>query len=351
MINRKDFLKMSGGALASAYALGFAGCAGRGAGSGGDKGGDGKTFTVKFSHVNTPDTPKGQAADKFKEILEQKTDGQIKVEVYPNGSLYNDKEELQALQSNGIQMIATATSKLSSVDPRLGVLDLPFAVNSYDEIPQIISRDTKIGQLIYGNDELASKNIKGLDLWDIGFKLFHTNKPIQTPEDLKGLKIRIPPSPILQSQFKAWGAATTPMDLGEVYGALQQGVVDGGENAWTNVLTLKFYEVQKNITESNHGYIGNLLAVNNEFFESLPEDLRQALIEAAGEASNYNREVAKQTNEEAKKQIEEMNTTNISELSEQERQAFKDAVVPKVWDEYADLIGVDVVKELKSRQI
>lgn len=346
MINRKEFLRVGGGVLAGAYVLGLAGC---GRGSAGGGGGGEETYNIRFSHVVAPDTPKGRTAEKFKEILEQKTDEQITVEIFPNASLYNDKEEVQGLQSGSIQMICRATAKLSSTDPRLQALDFPFVVGSYEEVPQVVSRDTEIGQqLVYENEKLLEKNIRGLDLWDIGFKHFHANKEIRTPDDLTGLKVRVMSSPVLQTQMETWGAEPTPMGLSEVYSALQQGVIGGGEQTWSNIWTLKFHTVQSHISESAHGYIGNLLAINNEFFNSLPEDLQQSVMEAASEATDYNRRIVQDVEQELKQNIEEEGSTKIIQLSEEERQTFKDEVVPQVWNEYADVVGEDIIEELRS---
>jgi C4-dicarboxylate-binding protein DctP len=332
------------GAAAVVLSVAVAGCGG--ARSGGGGGGDGDTYTIKFSHVVTADTPKGKAAEEFKKIVEEKSDGRVKVEIYPNSELYGDEDELQALQSNSVQMLAPSSAKFTTLAPELQVLDLPFLFDSVEDIPEVVSPDTEVGKAIFENEKLAKNNAKVLGLWDNGLKQLSSNSPMRQPSDLKGLSFRIQPSDVLRSQFKKWGAASTPMAFAEVYSALQQGVIDGQENPYSNIESQKMHTVQKHITESNHGYIGYVLVINNEFFESLPDDLQTVVQESADEASTYNREVAAQVNADAKKAIEDEGSTTIYTLTPEERQAFKDAVVPSVWQQYAEIIGQDLVDEL-----
>lgn len=320
-----------------------------GARSGGDGDGD-KTFTIKFSHVVARNTPKGKAADKFKELVEKNTDGRIKVEVYPNAELYGDKGELQALQSNSVQMLAPASAKFTPIAPELQVLDLPFLFDSVEDIPKVASPDTTVGKAIFENKKLADKNIKVLGLWDNGLKQLTSNTPIRTTDDLKGMSFRIQPSDVLRSQFNQWGAKATPMDFSEVYNALEQGVVDGQENPYSNIAPHKIHEVQKHITESNHGYIGYILVISTAFFESLPKDLQDEVVKAADEASTYTRDITAEVNAEAKQTVLDSGKTKITKLTDSEREALKDAVVPKVWKQYAKVIGEDIVNELLKQQ-
>src|SRR5215203_2664152 len=297
------------------------GCA-RGGGAGG-----GENYTISFSHVVTPNTPKGMGADRFKELVEQNSDGRITVEVYPNSELYGDEDELQALTGNSVQMIAPASSKLSELARQLLVLDLPFLF-----------------------EDLTSNNMQVMGLWGNGFYQFTSNTAIRTPEDLQGQRIRITPSDVIRSYLETWGAETTPMAFAEVFTALQQGVVDGQYNPYSNIESQQFYTVQDYLTVSNHGYLVYPLVINKEFFESLPEDLQQVVTEAADEASTYVGEIAEDDNQESRRVIEESGDIEFIELSEAERQAFKDEVVPSVWCEFSGDIGRDVVDELLARQ-
>lgn len=336
--------------VAVALAVVLSGCGARGGGAQGGGGEEGK-FTIKFSHVVTEETPKGLAAQRFKEVVEEESDGKIEVQIYPNSQLYGDEDEQQALQSGSVQMIAPAPAKLGTIAPQLQVLDLPFIADSPEEIQELFSRESKIGQSIYQNEELQSRKMKVLGLWDLGFKQFASKQPIQSPEDTEGLKLRIQSgSDVLRSETEIWGGEPTPMSFSEVYNALQQGVIDGLENTYANFYAQKMHTVTSHITESNHGYIGYVLLINNDFFEDLPEDLQQDVITAADEATKYNREVAFEVDAEAKKNIEEAGTTEFIELTEAQREAFRDPVVPELWDEYADVIGPELIQELKDRQ-
>jgi C4-dicarboxylate-binding protein DctP len=317
---------------------------------GGGGGGEDQTYTIKFSHVVAPNTPKGQAAEKFKELVEEKSDGKITVEVYPNSELYGDKDELQALQSNSVQVLAPASAKFTTLAPALQVLDLPFLFDSVEDIPKVVSPDTPAGKAIYENQALADNHIKVLGLWDNGLKQLSSNDEMRTPADLQGLSFRIQPSDVLASQFTAWGADSTPMAFSEVFNALQQGVIDGQENPYSNIESQNMHTVQSHITESNHGYIGYVLVINNDFLNSLPDDLQQVVQDSADEASDYNREIASKLNQEAKKTIQDAGTTQILELTDEERQAFKDAVVPAVWDQYRDVIGSDLIDSLLAKK-
>lgn len=340
--------------IAVAGALALSACGGaRGGGSasaGEGGGGEDETFTIKLSHVVTPATPKGQAAEKFKELVEEKSEGRITVEVYPNSELYGDKDELQALQSNSVQMLAPASAKFTTLAPALQVLDLPFLFDSVEDIPAVVSPDSAAGQAIFENEDLAANKIKVMGLWDNGLKQLSSNTEMRAPEDLGGLSFRIQPSDVLKSQFDSWGAASTPLAFAEVFNALQQGVIDGQENPYSNIESQNMHTVQSSITESNHGYIGYVLVVNTDFFDSLPTDLQEVVQESSDEASEYNRDVAAQLNEEAKATIEEAGTTEILPLTDEERQVFKDAVVPSVWEQYADVIGPELVADLLAEQ-
>lgn len=354
-LSRRDFLRLGGVGLAGATLLGAAGC-GRGSGSNegggsgdGGEGGGGENFTIQLSHVTTEDTPKGLASQRFKELVQEKSGGRITVEVYPNSELYGDEEELQALQSNSVQMLAPSSAKFTPIAPEVQVLDLPFIFDTPEEIPEVVSEDSAVGRAIFENQALADRNIKVMGLWDNGFMQLTANREITLPDDMQGLKVRIQPSDVIRSQMEAWGAEPTPMAFAEVYNALQQGVIGGQENTYSNIFSQNFHTAQSHMTGSSHHYLGYVLVINNEFFNSMPSDLQQTVTEAANEATAYNREIALQENTEAKNQILETDI-QFTELSSEQRQAFKDVVVPEIWDEYAGVVGQDIIQELKDRE-
>lgn len=344
--SRKEFLKLGGAGLAGAALLGSTGC-GRGSGAGG---GGGSEYEIRFSHVQTEDTPKGMAAQRFKEEVERRSEGRISVEIFPNSELYGDEDELQAQQSGSVEMLAPAPAKLTTIAPQLQMLDLPFIFESYEEIPQIVTRDSLIGQAIYQNEELQQRGIRVVGLWDLGLKHFISNQAIRQPADLQGQTLRIQSgSDVLRTQTELWGANPEPMSFSEVYNALQQGVIDGLENTYSSFYSQNMHEVGDYITVTNHGYIGYVLTINNEFYESLPDDLQQAVREAADEASAYNREIAEEENQRAREAMEESGTTEFIDMTDENRQALKEAVVPEVYEQHADVIGRDIVDELLSR--
>ncbi|MQA63717.1 MAG: DctP family TRAP transporter solute-binding subunit [Actinophytocola sp.] len=337
---------IAGTAVLLTAALVAAACGGARSGGGG---GDG-SHTIKFSHVVTKETPKGQAAEKFKELVENQCGDQITVEVYPNSELYGDEDEMQAVQSGAAQMLAPASAKFTTIAPQLQVLDLPFLFDSVEDIPKIASPDTEVGKAIFENQALADRGIKVLGLWDNGLKQLSSNKQLAKPSDLRGQRFRIQPSDVLRSQFGKWRGETTPMAFSEVYSALQQGVIDGQENPYSNIESQNMHTVQKHITESNHGYIGYAHVINNEFFESLSPELQDCVTSAADEAADFNHEIATRVNEESKKTIEKEGSTEITELTEEQREAFKDAVVPSVWKQYSDVLGEELIADLLAAQ-
>lgn len=344
--SRKDFLKLGGAGLAGAALLGSAGC-GRSSGAGSEGGSD---YEIRFSHVQTEDTPKGMAALRFKKEVERRSDGRISVEIFPNSELYGDEDELQAQQSGSVEMLAPAPAKLTTIAPQLQVLDLPFLFESYAEIPQVVTRESLVGQAIYDSKELEERGLRVIGLWDLGLKHFISNRAIRQPEDLQGQTLRIQSgSDVLRTQTELWGANPEPMSFSEVYSALQQGVLDGLENTYSSFYSQNMHEIGDYITVTNHGYIGYVLTINNEFYDSLPDELQQAVREAADEASAYNREIAEEENQQSREAIEEAGTTKFIEMTEKNRQALKEAVVPEVYEQHVDVIGKDLVNELLSR--
>lgn len=345
-MNARRSMAVSAVCVAALVSL-TAGCARGGAASGG---GEDQTYAIKFAHVTTEKTPKGQAAVKFKELVEDKTGGKVTVEIFPNSELYGDEDELQALQSGAVQVLAPASSKFTTIAPALQVLDLPFLFDSPEDVAKQVTPDSPIGKAIFENKSLSDRGIKPLGLWDNGFKQLSANSPLSTPADLKGHSFRIQPSDVLRAQFDAWGAQTTPMAFGEVYNALQQGVIDGQENTWSNIESQKFYTVQSEIAESNHGYLGYVLVVNEEFFNSLPDDLRTQVQAAADEATSYNREIAAELNATATKTVVDSGETKVVELTDAQREAFAAPVVPAVWEQFKDVVGAELVDELVAQR-
>lgn len=299
-------------------------------------------IVIKFSHVVAPDTPKGKAAEYFKKLAEQRTHGRVKVQVYPNSQLYKDKEELEALQLGAVQMLAPSLAKFGPLGVKeFEVFDLPYVFDNYDQVNKVMHGP--IGKQLLG--KLEGKGIKGLAYWDNGFKNFSANKPIKSPADLKGMKIRIQSSKVLEEEMRTLGALPQVMAFSEVYQALQTGVVDGTELEASNLYTSKSYEVQKNLTLTQHGFLGYALIVNKKFWDGLPADVRAQLDSAVQDATVYANQIAKQENEKAVAAIKASGKTQVYTPTPQEREAFKKALLP-VHQKMAARIGPELLKAI-----
>ena len=301
-------------------------------------------ITIKFSHVVAPDTPKGKAAQKFKELAEQYTEGKVKVEVYPNSQLYKDKEELEALQLGSVQMLAPSLAKFGPLGiPDFEAFDLPYIFDGYDQLRKVTDGEVGKGMLA----KLEDKGIKGLAYWDNGFKIMSANSPLHTPDDFLGLRMRIQSSKVLEAEMNALGAVPQVMAFSEVYQALQTGVVDGTENPPSNMFTQKMHEVQKHATISNHGYLGYALIVNKAFWDGLPEDVRGQLDKAVAEATAYGNGIAKEENDKALEAMKAAGKTEFHELTPEEKEAWRAALLP-VREEMAGRIGADLIKSIEA---
>jgi C4-dicarboxylate-binding protein DctP len=299
-------------------------------------------IVIKFSHVVAVDTPKGQAAEYFKKLAEERTKGAVKVEVYPNSQLYKDKEEMEALQLGAVQMLAPSLAKFAPLGVKeFELFDLPFIFDGYEQLHKVTQGP--VGQKLL--NKLEPKGIRGLAYWDNGFKVMSANKELKKPEDCKGLKMRIQSSKILDAQMRALGAIPQVMAFSEVYQALQTGVVDGTENPPSNLYTQKMHEVQKYVTVTDHGYLGYAVIVNKKFWDGLPADIRTTLEGAMAEATKYANDIAKKKNDEDLAAVKASGKSQIITLTPQERAAWKNALV-KVHDEQADRIGADLIKEV-----
>ena len=232
-----------------------------------------KEIVIKFSHVTTEKTPKGKAANYLKELVEQRLKGKVRVEVFPNSQLYNDKEVLKALLLGDVQMAAPSLSKFGKFTKKWGIFDLPFLFKDASAVECFTNGPN--GQALLAAAE--NKGIKGLAYWLNGMKQLSANKPLLVPDDAAGEKFRIMSSDVLEAQFKAVKANPQKMSFSEVYNALSTGVIDGQENTWSNIRTKKFYEVQSDFTESNHGVLEYVLVTSTEFWDSLPADIQKEL--------------------------------------------------------------------------
>ncbi len=301
-------------------------------------------IVIKFSHVVAPDTPKGKAAEKFKALAEEKTKGAVKVEIYPNSTLYKDKEEMEALQMGAVQMLAPSLAKFGPLGVKdFEVFDLPYIFDGYESLHKVTQGD--IGKSLLG--KLDAKGIKGLAFWDNGFKIMSANKPLKTTDDYKGLKMRIQSSKVLEAEMRALGANPQVLPFSETYQALQTGVVDGTENPPSNLYTQKMHEVQKNATVTNHGYLGYAVIANKAFWDGLPADVRTELDAALQESTAYANQIAKEENDKALEAVKTSGKTDVYVPTEEEGKALRAALTP-VHEEMASRIGKDLIDSIKA---
>ncbi|MGX5221247.1 MULTISPECIES: C4-dicarboxylate TRAP substrate-binding protein DctP [unclassified Pseudomonas] len=324
--------KMTAKALACALSLSIAGMA---------QAAD--PIVIKFSHVVADNTPKGQGANLFKKLVEERLPGKVKVEVYPNSSLFGDGKEMEALLLGDVQLIAPSLAKFEQYTKKLQIFDLPFLFNDIHAVDKF--QQSPQGQELLTSME--SKNITGLGYWHNGMKQLSANKPLHEPKDARGLKFRVQASAVLEEQFKAVRANPRKMSFAEVYQGLQTGVVNGAENPYSNIYSQKFNEVQKYITESNHGVLDYMLITNTKFWNGLPEDVRTELDKILVEVTAEVNKQAEILNEGDKQRIIDAKTSEIITLTPEQRAEWRDAMKP-VWKKFEGDIGADLIKAAEA---
>jgi C4-dicarboxylate-binding protein DctP len=302
-------------------------------------------YVIKFSHVVSPNTPKGKAAEYFAKRVKELSHGKIDVKVYPNAQLCGDKVVLRKMKFGAVQMAAPSFSKFTGFVPQLALFDLPFLFNDDNHLHKVL--DGEVGQKLL--KMVDKKGYVALAYWDNGFKQLSDNKrPLIKPSDAKGLKFRVMSSKVLMAQFKALGATPVALPFSEVYSALQQGVVDGQENTISNIYTKKFYEVQKYMTISNHGYLGYMVVVSKKFWNKLPNDLKAVVKEAMKEATQKERVWAKQLNDsqfaKIKEYADETGKLEIIKLTKEQRQAWVKKL-RSIYPEFYNTIGKDLIQK------
>ncbi|HEY7943110.1 MAG TPA: TRAP transporter substrate-binding protein [Casimicrobiaceae bacterium] len=299
-------------------------------------------IVIKFSHVVAVDTPKGKGAEYFKKLAEERTKGRVKVEIYPNSQLYKDGEEMEALQLGSVQMLAPSVAKFGPLGAReFEVFDLPYIFDSFAELHKVT--EGSVGKKLF--KKLETKSITGLAFWDNGFKDFSANKALRLPGDVKGLKMRIQSSNVLDAEIRALGGLPQKMAFSEVYQGLQTGVVDGTENPPSNFYTQKMHEVQKFLTLTDHGVIEYAVIANKPFWDGLPADIRTTLEGAMKDATKFANDIAKKENDDALEGVRKSGKTEIITLTPAQKAEWKKALVP-VHREMESRIGKDIIQEV-----
>lgn len=295
-------------------------------------------IVIKFPHVTAQGTPKGQGAEMLRQLVEERLADRVVVEIYPSSQLMNDDDSLEALAFNEIQMIAVSLSKFDRLTRKFMLFDLPFLFRDLAAVEEFQS--SAAGRALLG--ELVDKGYLGLGYWHNGMKQFGGPIAMRLPTDGRGLKFRIMESDVLQAQILAMGGNPQKMAFSEVYQALQTGAIDAQENTWSNNYSQKFFEVQDVFTESNHGYLGYLLAVNAVFWNELPDDVRIEMEQIVAEVTAQVNANAQSLNEHAREMIIASGDTQVVQLTDLELDAWRQAMRP-VWGEFAPEIGIETM--------
>ncbi|MFI8607754.1 TRAP transporter substrate-binding protein [Pseudomonas sp. NPDC077649] len=298
---------------------------------------------IKFAHVVADNTPKGQGALLFKQLAEERLPGRVKVEVYPNSSLFGDGKEMEALLLGDVQLLAPSLAKFEQYAKPVQIFDLPFLFDDMAAVDRF--QGGPAGRALLTSME--DKNITGLAYWHNGLKIMSANKPLHEPKDARGLKFRVQASAVLEEQFKAVRANPRKMSFAEVYQGLQTGVVNGTENTWSNYQSQKVHEVQKYMTESDHGLIDYMVITNTRFWKGLPDDVRGELEAIMAEVTVEVNRQADALNQSAKQAIAAAGTTEIIELTPAQRAQWREAMRP-VWKKFEGEIGAELIQAAEA---
>lgn len=295
-------------------------------------------MTIKLSHVVAENTPKHQGALAFKEYVEAESGGAIEVQIYPNSSLFGDQEEYQNLVANNVQFIIPDLSKLVGNNPAFNVPSLPFLFD--DDAEAIAFWDGEKGQEILGS--LEGDGVTGLYMWPNGGKHVTNNERVlDSPDDFEGLKFRTQGGQVLEAVYTELGAGSESIPFSELYTALDQGVVDGQENTFSNIESKKLDEVQEYMTVMNHTRVDYGIFTNTEFWNGLDESTKELLEAGLKQATDVAREEAASLNENALELMKDREMVEITELSPEQVEEFRNALQP-IYDEFEDKIGSDV---------
>ena len=300
-------------------------------------------IVVKFAHVtNTDKHPKGIAASLLAERVNAEMNGTMCMEVYPNSTLYNDDKVLEAMLQGDVQLAAPSLSKFEKFTKKFRLFDLPFMFKNVDAVDAFQTSDA--GQALL--DSMQKRGLQGLAYWHNGMKQMSASKPLLVPSDANGLKFRVQSSDVLVAQMEAMGASPQKMAFSEVYGALQQGVVDGQENTWSNIYGQKFFEVQDGTTETNHGIIDYLVVTSVDWLDSLDAGVRDQFLTILKEVTDARNAESTKVNNEARNAILAAGGV-VRQLSAEQRQEWVDTMKP-VWDKFVDDVGQDAIDAAQS---
>ncbi|OLO42812.1 C4-dicarboxylate ABC transporter [Alkalihalophilus pseudofirmus] len=303
-------------------------------------------YVLRFSHVVAENTPKGLAASMFAQLVREKTDGWVEVQVFPNAMLYEAQAEFEALMKKDIHIIAPALSEVTVLDPNWLVMDLPYVFRNEQMVEDALHG--RIGELLFNS--ISNYGLHGITYWENSFKqVTNRIRPIINPEDIEGLSVRVMPSEALSDTYRVLGAKPRLFPFNEVYDVLSNGVVDGTENTLSNIYSKGFYRQQNYMTVSNHNYLGYAVFMNSEFWHSLPVDHQNGIIEAMNEVTVWLREHSNKINTEMLARIENSNLLEIHHQTESEKMVWKNALKP-VYEKYEQIIDPELITEVTKLQ-
>lgn len=299
---------------------------------------DGGKIVIRLGHIGFPQSPFDRGAQKFKELLEARFPDRVEVRIFGSASLGEDKEMLEGLRLGTLEM-HVPSSVLHSVEPMFGVFDLPFLIEDRGQIEKIA--EGPIGAQMA--ERLLARDLVLLGFWENGFRMITNNvRPVVRPEDLRGIKIRTPKDPERVKVFAAFGANPTSMSYGEVFSALKQGVIDGQENPFSQIVPARFHEVQRYLSLSRHVYSPAYPLMSRSYFESLDADLQQGILEVAKEVGRYHRELGAREDERYRVELADQ-----IEITEIDREAFVEAAEP-LYEEFNEKFGPELVETIRS---
>lgn len=299
-----------------------------------------EVIEISFGHGFMPDTPHHRAAIKFKEEVEEATNGRVVVNVFPSGQLGSAREMFEGLQMGTQEITLVPTARISGFASELQLFDLPFLFPDREIGYEIM--DGEVGTELL--NKLSSQKVIGVAFYEDGYKHFTANKAINSVKDFQGVKFRTMESPIIVEQFKALGAIPVPIDFGELYNSLQLGVVDGQENPLVTIESQKFYEVQSHLILSEHAYLAHVLLFSESWFNGLPEDIQNILYEKGREIAKWQRQAVQEEEEKYLETIREYGTT-IIELTDEQKEEMKEAT-RSVYQIYTDEFGSEILDKV-----
>ncbi|MFC4557838.1 DctP family TRAP transporter solute-binding subunit [Virgibacillus kekensis] len=310
---------------------------------GGNANGEDGSTTLKLAHSGSETHQYHIAAKKFKELVEEKTDGKVAIEIHPNATLGSEGEVIEQVMGGSVDMtMVAADSALANTIPEMNVFGIPYLFKDREHVYGVL--DGEIGSDLL--ELAADKNMKGLGYWEVGFRHLTNNKrEIHTPEDVKGLRVRVQPAPVWKAHMKALGASPTPVAFNELYSALDQGVVDGQENPLPTISSMKFYEVQKYVALTAHTYTPAVALMNDGIWKDLSEEDQKLIQEAVAETAEYQRQYLADKEQEIIDMLKEEGVT----ITEPDREAFREAT-KDVKDAVSEQVPAELINRINEAQ-